>query len=105
MKRDIKGQLYYTIVVFSVALALLLAKASKADCDSTLEACDKAVTECTELNNKQRELIAAQDNLIVKVTKQRNEALDMVKPDSNIPWYITIVVGIAGGVILTRGLR
>jgi hypothetical protein len=106
VNHDFRGQLYYTIVIFSIVLALLLVKVSRAeDCDATLQLCDKAVTECTELSAKQRDLINAQDNLIVKVTKQRNEALDMVKPEAGIPWYVTIVVGIAGGVILTRGLR
>jgi hypothetical protein len=104
---DLKQQLYYTIAIFMIGLVLLVSKGAypQGTCDETLQLCDQAVTDCSELSAKQRDLIAAQDNLIVKVTKQRNEALDMVKPEPSIPWYIWTVVGVAGGVILTRGIK
>jgi hypothetical protein len=110
MNPEFKQQIYYMVVIFSLVFALVLTKAAYPDnvptCDKVLELCDKSNTECQELARSQRDLIAAQDNLIVKVTKQRNEALDMVKPDStSFPWYVGIVLGVAGGVILTRGLR
>lgn len=99
-------------MVFLVVLALLVAKQVKGDipvignsCDAVLNACEASEASCQELVKAQRELVGSQDNMIVKLTKQRNEALEMVKPEASMPWYIWTVVGIAGGVILTRGIR
>jgi hypothetical protein len=39
------------------------------------------------------------------VETQRNEAIKAVRPESALPWWGWLVIGAAGGVILTRGLR
>ena len=40
------------------------------------------------------------------LTKQRNQLIaDQPGPDKRLPFYVWVIVGIAGGVVLTRGLR
>jgi len=39
------------------------------------------------------------------VETQRNEALKNIKPESALPWWGWLIIGAAGGVVLTRGLR
>ena len=105
---DLKAQVYYMVAVFLIALTLLVTVRGVGEvptCDETLNLCAESEARCQDLNVAQKRLVTEQDNLIVKVTKQRNEALEMVKPDPSMPWYVWTVMGIAGGVILTRGIR
>lgn len=66
-------------------------------CSEVLDLCDKLVT-------SQKQQIQDQDQLIVKLIEQRNAALQ-ASSTSSTPWYFWAVLGVAGGVVLTRGLR
>jgi Mg2+ and Co2+ transporter CorA len=109
MTPNLKHQYYWTIIVFLVVLAMLVTKIGHAqevpECDAVLSLCDSSLSECKELVRQTKELTVKQDDLILKLTKQRNEALELAQPKTEFPWYVGVVLGIAGGVILTRGLR
>lgn len=65
-----------------------------------LEACDATLASCDKLVIEQRDLIDKQGELIVKLNKQRNEALEMVKGEPAFPFYFWIIVGGASALII-----
>jgi len=55
---------------------------------------------------KQETISLKQDELITNLMKQRNEAYEeLAKRSDAYPWYFWGVIGIASGVVITRGLR
>lgn len=74
-------------------------------CDAAEKAAAKDVEACKGLVDKQKQLLAAQDDLIVKVTKQRNEALELTKDVNSVPWYVYVLTGAAGALILDKVRR
>lgn len=83
----------------------LLSPNLRADCEVALKLCDEAVNALQADVVAKRELIDKQEELIKKLALQRNQAYDRLDDEIITPWYFWAVLGIAGGVILTRGLR
>ena len=51
------------------------------------------------------DMLSAEAELRRKITEQRDLAVSRLDEGSSVKWYVWLVVGVAGGVILTRGLR
>ena len=66
----------------------------RATCEQTLAACKLLLAD-------KDAIIQTQSDLITKVIGQRN---DLIKSEDKMPWYFWVILGAAGGVILTRGV-
>lgn len=85
-----------------IILSLLTPSNLRAD-DTALKLCDEALVSCEFSNREKIKLIDAQEELIKKLALQRNEAFDRLADEgSSTPWYLMIIIGIAGGVILSN---
>lgn len=88
------------LINFTVIMSMLLSLTIKAD-DKALQLCDDALKSCTLQIGKQKELIKSQDELIMELIKQRNEAFkELGSAESTVPWYVWGLVGLAGGLVL-----
>lgn len=89
-----------------ICLSLISTVSNATECDTVLKACDEALKQSLEQREKQRIYISNQEELVLLLSKQRNEAYEeLSKKGENYPWYVWAIVGAATGVILTRGLR
>ena len=73
--------------------------------EDTLALCDKALSSCEAEIEALKKLVTAEREFGDLMKKQRDNAYDKIETNSNIPFYVWVVVGVAGGVILTRGIR
>jgi hypothetical protein len=89
----------------AIILSTTLATTATADPNKALPLCDAALTACEERVKIMGDMLAAESELRRKVTEQRDVAVNRLDSTSSIPWYVWTIVGVAGGVILTRGLR
>lgn len=88
-----------SLIAVAMILLSLQTQAEDNTCELRLEGCEKSVQNWKGVVEKQDEYIAV-------LTKQRNEAMEKLgSEDSRLPWYVWAIVGVAGGVVLTRGLR
>lgn len=89
-----------TIIILS--LLLTITARAEQDCDQVLQQCDVAV-------QRLKALTRTQDEYIALLERQRDQAFKELKDrgdgGGSLPWYAWAVLGVAGGVILTRGLR
>jgi len=74
-------------------------------CEDTLKYCDDALTQTIKELDQMRKVDDLQEELIKKLATQRNEAYDRLSAEDKTPWYFWTILGIATGVIITRGLR
>lgn len=90
----------YTMIFTAISTTSL------AECDAKLAACDK-LQNLQQLEINQLKLVIEKKNEMIHLVSKQRDALydDAAKNGSNIPWYLWVVVGVAGGVVLTRGLR
>lgn len=77
---------------------LLLSKLVLADAPVT---CEQVEAACEQTAENYRVLVKSQDELIVKLTSQRN---DLAKEPAAVPWYFWTLVG-AAGATLVIGVR
>lgn len=68
------------------------------ECEMGWKACEVARQDLKTLLKAEREYSAI-------LEKQRKEALEAQQAPASTPWYVWLIVGAAGGVVLTRGLR
>jgi hypothetical protein len=94
----------WTLLASSVgsAASKSLANGSTNEID---KACERSITLCLSALDKQRELAEKDAKLIEALTKQRNDAIENRENGKLMTILESAIVGIALGVILTRGLR
>ena len=69
--------------------------------DKALELCLDAYSTCELQVETQRKLNREQDELIMKLVKQRNEAFEKLgNEESKAPWYLWALGGVAVGLIV-----
>lgn len=77
----------------------------RADDATALKLCDSALTACEARVKVMDEMLTAEAELRRKVTEQRDAAISKLDEGATTKWYVWLVLGVAGGVVLTRGLR
>ena len=88
--------------VIVIILSLLTLKLHANDKEA-LRLCDAALTDCEQVLKSKNDVIDSQEELLKKMAEQRNEAFDRLADEgSNTPWYLMIIIGVAGGVILSN---
>lgn len=81
----------------SLMMAVQVARA-----DEKLKACDEALGACNVYVDRLKEQVKRQDEYIVVIEKQRNEALKQVAEDGGkYPFYFWLIIGAAAGVVLS----
>ena len=92
MLREVKKLLTITLMLISCV--------SRAD-EQALKLCDQALSACNLQVLAQKELLSSQEELLVKLVKQRNEAYEEAGSSmSAIPWYMWTIFGLSAGVVL-----
>lgn len=87
-----------------IIVSLLITTSSIAN-EEALQLCDQALTACEKSIETKDELIKKQEELIKTLATQRNEAFKRLSEESgSVPWYLVILVGIAGGIILNESV-
>lgn len=86
-------------------IAIFPARGSEPTCAETLDACKLAVDAQALYIDRLKLQVKEQGEYANLLRKQRDAAVDAAGGDSSLPGYFWVVIGIAGGVILTRGLR
>jgi hypothetical protein len=85
---------------------ILISRILFADCESKLAICDKLQSVSSQQIESLKVVVKRQDEYITVIEDQRNKAYDKLSSTgSNLPFYIWVLFGAAGGVVLTRGLR
>lgn len=87
-------------------VGLILTSNLLADCESSLKTCKELI----EVSDKQitnlHTIVSKQDTYIKIIEDQRDRAFNQLdKQGGSLPFWVWILTGVAGGVILTRGLR
>lgn len=74
-------------------------------CADSLQRCDFALKAALAEIEARKATDQLKDEYIQKLTTQRDKAYEAAEPGWGLPFWAWIVVGVAGGVILTRGIR
>lgn len=74
-------------------------------CADTLERCDLALKAALAEIEARKQTDRLKDEYIEKLTAQRDKAYQAAEPGWGLPFWAWLVVGAAGGVVLTRGIR
>lgn len=107
-------KLFAIMLAASLALPLRGESGAPGTNPKPTDGCPKAVELCAHALDLRNEEIKAMQKLLEIETKQgeilkkqRDSAVEALgdRSDMGIPWWVWGVVGVAGGVILTRGLR
>lgn len=70
--------------------------------DDKLKLCDEALSACNMYVDRLKEQVKRQDEYIVVIEKQRNEALKQVSEDGGkYPFYFWLIIGAAAGVVIS----
>lgn len=93
------------LLVIAITLSIICPTTTKADSAGALPLCDAALSACEERVKIMNDMLSAEAELRRKITEQRDVAVSKLESGSSVAWYVWVVVGVAGGVILTRGLR
>lgn len=72
---------------------------------TTLKKCDTALQLSTQEIELLKVAIATEQQYGQILKKQRDEAINQITVPSAVPFYVWVVLGVAGGVVLTRGIR
>lgn len=76
------------------------------DCESKLAACDDLQRVSEQQIDSLKVVVKRQDEYIEVIEDQRNKAYDKLGSTSqSLPFYIWVLFGAAGGIVLTRGIR
>jgi hypothetical protein len=84
---------------------ILLSPITKADEATCSAACQQVIEAYKAENGALRDLNEANEAYVEKLKKQRDEAYDKIDTGGHMPFYFWVVMGVAGGVVLTRGIR
>lgn len=74
-------------------------KAKPIECDQVLESVDahrQQLIQSLKLEKEYSDMLQTQRNQLIK---------DQPSTEARLPFYVWVIVGIAGGVVLTRGIR
>jgi hypothetical protein len=74
-------------------------------CAQSLAECDLALRLTEQELELRKKHEATLEEYAAKLEKQRDAAYERADDKSLLPWYGWVIIGVAGGVILTRGLR
>lgn len=99
LRRDVKNSFV------AIAICLTVTTQSLATCDARLKACDDALNAALVEIEQLHKIRKVDQEVIDKLMEQRNRAIAEMDTGSDMPWYLWTVLGIAGGVVITRGLR
>lgn len=86
----------------------LKAEEAAPSCPEVLALCDRTLGYCEESEAKTQERLDHSEKMIGTLIKQRNEAVSDAISNSSpdvLDIVTYVVLGVAGGVILTRGIR
>ena len=75
------------------------------ECLEIVDAARDALGACEAAGKAKDALIEEDEATFALLLKQRNEAIASAGVGQSVPWYLWAVMGVAGGVVLTRGLR
>jgi hypothetical protein len=70
-----------------------------------LQRCDFALKAALAEIEARKATDQLKDEYIQKLTAQRDKAYEAAEPGHGLPWFVWATVGVAAGVILTRGIR
>ncbi len=70
-----------------------------------ISACERGWGLCNQARADGEAVLAKEREHIALLIKQREELLRQEPSGGRIPWFVWTVLGVAGGVILTRGIR
>lgn len=84
----------------------MILQADQTQLEIKIHQCDEALI-ATEKELELRKSLRIKDQEYQKILEnQRNKAYDQLKDQGSLlPWYFWAILGTAGGVILTRGIR
>ena len=100
-----RGSMKKLTIVCALTLSLSLPAQNGAPEVTTKDLCLDAYGACQSYNDALVKSLEKERELNAKLVEQRDAAVAKQEEPNRTPWYFWVIIGLAGGVVLTRGIR